>query len=85
MSNMFSRRTTRGRAGEIKGWVTKHLNLTDEDLVTVAELRCVETGCPPIETVVTVHGADGVRRSWHIHQTLSQIDEALVVASISET
>ena len=85
MSIMFSRRTARSRAGEVKGWITKHLNLSDEDIVTVAELTCVEPGCPPIETVVTVHGEDGVRRSWHIHQPLSQIDEALVVASISKT
>tara|TARA_B100000674_G_scaffold495314_1_gene522363 strand:- start:6409 stop:6672 length:264 start_codon:yes stop_codon:yes gene_type:complete len=87
MKGMFSRRTARahGRAGEVKAWVTKHLDLSDEDLVTVAELTCVEPGCPPIETVVTVHGADGVRRSWHIHQPLSKIDETLVVVSISET
>tara|TARA_Y100000589_G_scaffold172919_1_gene164170 strand:+ start:1587 stop:1844 length:258 start_codon:yes stop_codon:yes gene_type:complete len=84
MKNMFSRRTARGRAGEVKAWVTKHLDLSDEDLVTVAELTCIEPDCPPIETVVTVHGADGRRRSWHIHQPLSKIDEALVVEFIIE-
>ncbi len=85
MKNMFARRTAPGRAGEVKAWVAKHLDLSEEDLVTVAELACVEPGCPPVETVVTVHGADGQRRSWHIHRPLAEVDEAHVVTSIGET
>ena len=85
MKNIFARRTASGRAGEVKAWVTKHLYLSEEDLVTVAELACVEPDCPPVETVVTVHGADGARRSWHIHQPLAEIDEAIVVRSIDRT
>ena len=54
MKNMFSRRTANGRAGEVKAWVTKHLALSQEDLVTVAELACVEPDCSPVETVLTV-------------------------------
>jgi hypothetical protein len=84
MKNMFSRRTANGRAGEVKAWVTKHLALSQEDLVTVAELACVEPDCPPVETVLTVYGAEGRRRSWHIHQPLDEIDEAMVVTSIGE-
>ncbi len=85
MKNMFARRTAPGRAGEVKAWVAKHLALSGEDLVTVAELACHEPGCPPVETVVTVHGADGQRRTWHIHQPLAEVDEAHVVTSIGET
>ena len=85
MKNMFSRHNARGRAGEVKAWAAKHLELSEEDIVTVAELACVEPDCPPVETVVTVHGADGVRRSWHIHQPLTEIDEAIIVKSIGKT
>ena len=85
MKNMFARHNARGRAGEVKAWVAKNLDLSEEDLVTVAELACVEPGCPPVETVVTVHGADGARRSWHIHQPLAEINEDIVVNSIGET
>ena len=85
MKNMFARHNARGRAGEVKAWVAKHLDLSEEDLVTVAELACIEPDCPPVETVVTVHGADGARRSWHIHQPLAEIDEAIVVRSIDGT
>ena len=84
MKNMFARRTANGRAGEVKAWVTKHLVLSQEDLVTVAELACVEPDCPPVETGLTVYGAEGRRRSWHIHQPLDEIDEAMVVTSIGE-
>ena len=84
MKNMFARRTANGRAGEVKAWVTKHLALSQEDLVTVAELACVEPDCPPVETVLTVYGAEGRRRSWHIHQPLDEIDEAMVVTSTGE-
>ena len=83
MKNMFARHNARGRAGEVKAWVAKHLDLSEEDLVTVAELACVEPDCPPVETVVTVHGAYGGRRLWHIHQPLAEIDESLVVKTIS--
>ena len=85
MKNMFARHNARGRAGEVKAWVSKHLNLCQEDLVTVVELACVEPDCPPVETVVTVHSADGARRSWHIHQPLAEINEAIVVRSICGT
>ena len=84
MKNMFAQRTASGRAAEVKAWVTKHLDLSEEDLVTVAELTCNEPDCPPVETVITIHGADGGRRSWHIHQALAEIDEAVVVKSIGE-
>ena len=52
--------------------------------MTVAELACVEPDCSPVETVLTVYGAEGRRRSWHIHQPLDEIDEAMVVTSIGE-
>ena len=82
MKNMFARQNVRGRAGEVKAWVVRHLGLSEDDLVTVAELACVELDSPPVETVVTIHSADGARHSWHIHQPFAEIDEAIVVRSI---
>ena len=82
---MFARRTANGRAGEVKAWVTKHLALSEDDVVTVAELACVEPDCPPVETVLTVYSAEGIRRAWHIHQPLDEIDEAIVVRSLGGT
>ena len=84
MTNLFTRRAAPGRASMVKGWVTGRLGLTEADLVTVAELACHEPGCPPVETVVTVHGADGARRDWRVHKALAQIEEADIQKALAE-
>ena len=83
MKDLFARRAAPGRAGEVKAWVTDHLGLAEADLVTVAELACHEPGCPPVETVVTVHPSDGERRSWHVHKPLAELDKKDVVTALS--
>jgi len=84
MKNMFARRsTTPGRAAEVKAWVSAHLGLAEGDLVTVAELTCHEPGCPPVETVLTLHAADGARMKWNIHKSLSEIKQSDVAGVLS--
>ena len=81
MKSLFSRsKAPPGRTSMVKGWITEGLNLSDADLVSIAELACYEPGCPPIETVVTVHGADGQRRTWRLHKPLVEITAADVAA-----
>ena len=82
MNNLFARRAAPGRAGDVKGWVTQCLRLSEADLVSVAELACHEPGCPPVETVVTVHASDGQRRQWHVHKSLSEVGKADVVTAL---
>ena len=82
MNNLFTRRTAPGRAGAVKGWVTECLSLAEADLVSVAELACHEPGCPPIETVVTVHASDGQRRQWHVHKPLSEVEKTDIVTAL---
>ena len=84
MRNLFTRRPAPGRAGMVKGWVTGRLGLTEADLVTIAELACHEPGCPPVETVVTVHRADGGRRDWRVHKALAEIEETDVQKALAE-
>lgn len=84
MKNLLTRRSSPGRAGTLKAWVAQHLVLSEDDLVTVAELACYEPGCPPVETVVTVHGADGMRRIWHIHKPLADIDQSDIATVFME-
>jgi predicted GNAT family acetyltransferase len=81
MKNLFSRsKAPPGQASMVKGWVTERFGLSDADLVSVAELACHEPGCQPIETVVTVHGADGQRRTWRLHKPVAEITAADVEA-----
>ena len=83
MRDLFARRAPPGRAGRVKGWVTERLGLTEADLVTVLELACHEPGCPPVETVVTVHRADGARRDWRVHKPLAEIEETDIQRMLS--
>ena len=84
MKNMFApRETSPGRAGDIKAWVAQHLELGENDLVSVAELTCHEPECPPVETVVTVHHDDGTRGSWKLHKSMSEVCQPDVVAALS--
>jgi hypothetical protein len=73
--DLFLRRRAPGRADAVKSLVAARLGLGEADLVTVAELACHDPGCPPLETVVTVHSADGARVSRHIHKPLAEVDE----------
>jgi len=84
MKNMFDRqKAPRGRSGEVKTWVKQRLDLGEADLVSVAELACHEPDCPPIETVLTVHDAEGERPTWKVHKPLEEIEEADVILALS--
>ena len=85
MINLFTQRKAPGQGRIVKGWISEHFCLTEDDLVTLAELTCHEPGCPPVETVLTVHQADGRRQSWRVHKLLSEILEADIKAVLSET
>ena len=83
MKNMFAPRgRSSGRAAEIKVWVSEHLGLGENDLVSVAELTCHEPGCPPVETVVTVHRDDGDRGSWKVHKPMSEVCEPDIIDAL---
>lgn len=38
----------------LRGWVRAVLDLTDDDVVTVTQLTCRDSGCAPVETVLAV-------------------------------
>ena len=67
----------------VKALVSEQLGLHGAAALTVAELACHEPGCPPIETVVTVHGADGQRRTWRLHKPVAEITAGDVETAIS--
>ena len=81
--DLFNSRKVPGRAGSVKTWVIEGLGLNDSDLVTVAQLACHEPDCPPIETLISVHDSDGIRRHWRIHKAISDITKTDVLQNIS--
>lgn len=85
MMNMFAPRDkSPGRASEIKACVGKQLDLTENDLVSVAELTCHEPDCPPVETVVTVHCDDDGRGSWKIQKPISEVCKSDINYALSD-
>jgi len=43
----------------IKRLIAERFSLPESTTIAVAELRCHEPGCPPVETVITVREVDG--------------------------
>ncbi|MEM1427866.1 MAG: hypothetical protein AAGG09_00235 [Pseudomonadota bacterium] len=57
----------------LKALIVERFALPETTMVSVAELRCHEPGCPPVETVVTARGDDGTVEDWRIAKPLSDI------------
>lgn len=62
-----------GRAGRIKGWVSRAFGLEEGTPVTVMELRCKEPGCPPVETAIAILDAPGSPRQYKVHRPMSEV------------
>lgn len=63
----------RGQGGKIKEWASRAFGLEDGTPMTVAELRCTEPGCPPVETVIAILGAPGSSRQYKVHKPMSEV------------
>ena len=74
MSNLFERpRTDAKSTRRIKNLITQRFNLSETVTLAVAELRCHEPGCPPIETVITARHIDGSVQDWCIAKPIKDI------------
>jgi len=58
---------------KIQFWVRDRLNLDEETVVMVSELRCSEPGCPPLETLIAVLDGPGQRRQFRFHKTIAEM------------
>ena len=76
MSNLFERKTVDGNlVRAIKELVTNQFKLSVDTTLAVAELRCHEPGCPPIETVITARRKDGSISDWRIAKPINEIKQ----------
>ena len=74
MSNLFERpRPDLKSVRWVKELISQRLSLPDNVTLAVAELRCHEEGCPPIETVATVRYEDGQIKKWRFAKPLKYI------------
>ncbi len=77
MRGLFDRKRPDAEAvRRVKALVTERFDLPETTTLAVAELRCHEPGCPPVETVVTARDADGRIQDWRITKPLSEVAAA---------
>ena len=58
---------------QIKAWVVERFGLPPAAVVMVAELRCSEPGCPPIETMIAIVEGAGRRKQVKLHKSTGEI------------
>jgi len=63
----------------VKAWVPEALQLPEEAVVTVMELRCAEDDCPDVETVIAVFGEPGASRKHKLLKPLSEVTKSDVM------
>jgi hypothetical protein len=61
------------RVSQIKEWVARRFELPPDAVVMVAELRCSEPGCPPLETMIAIVDGPGQRRQVKLHKPTAEI------------
>ncbi len=61
---------------KIKALIAERFDLPETTTLAVAELRCHEPDCPPVETVVTARQADGSVQDWRIAKAINDIVDA---------
>lgn len=81
MRGMFdSTRPDPAAIDRVKAMFLEAFGLSEDTLLSVAELRCHEPGCHPIETVVTARNGDGEIREWRVHEPIKDITSEDVMA-----
>lgn len=58
---------------QIRRWVKDCLHIEEETIVMVSELRCSESGCPPLETLIAILDGPGQTRQFKFHKTIAEI------------
>ena len=58
----------------IKEALHKALSLSDETTLSITELRCLEEGCAPIETVVTLLKPNAPTLQHKIHKSTEDLE-----------
>lgn len=60
-------------ARRVKRWTRQLLGLDEGVVVSVAELRCSDPGCPDLETVIGVPNPGGSWRTLRVAKTVCRV------------
>ena len=59
----------------LKLLISNKYKLSDNTIISIAELSCHEPDCPPIETVITVRYENGSMKNWRVAKPISEVEE----------
>lgn len=68
----------------IKTWVVEELALSGDDTVSVMESACIDPGCPVVETIIAVFGADGTTRHWKLTRQRYAVAKFVVKQALAQ-
>ena len=75
MVGMFDNKKTNPEIiRNLKTVFTEKFYISKDSTISIAELRCHEPNCPPVETVFTVRTFDGSIKDWRISKSASEIE-----------
>tara|TARA_X000000368_G_C22969744_1_gene684907 strand:+ start:882 stop:1136 length:255 start_codon:yes stop_codon:yes gene_type:complete len=73
---MFNRKTQNiEKIRNLKLLISNKYELSDNTIISIAELSCHEPDCPPIETVITVRYENGSMKNWRVAKPISEVEE----------
>ena len=73
---MFNRKTQNiEKIRNLKLLISNKYKLSDNTIISIAELSCHERDCPPIETVITVRYENGSMKNWRVAKPISEVEE----------
>ena len=76
MLNMFNKSSPDPEAiARVKALFNDAFELSQDTMLGLAELRCHEPDCPPVETVITARAQDAPTREWRIGKLIAEITE----------
>lgn len=68
------------QTNRIKGWVREVLQLSDEVIMRVVELRCPDEGCPDVETVIAILAGGAANQKYKLLKPLDAVTHADITA-----
>ena len=75
MVGMFDNKKTNPEIiRNLKTVFIEKFSVSKDSTISVAELRCHEPNCPPVETVFTVRKSNGSIQDWRISKSASEIE-----------
>jgi len=75
--NLFSQNNLKAdpeQVKQLKSWVYQILNIDSNIPISISQLACKESGCPPIETVIAIMTQPV--QQYKVHKAVNEINAA---------